>query len=101
VSADATARLSLDARLGLDKYVIDDAASHITVDQSRCAHCVLKPCLTCCPAWVYRLVDARVVARYENCLECGTCQLACDGLGNGGITWQIPAGGFGIRVRYG
>lgn len=96
-----TRELSLDDRLGLDKYEIDEAHSHITVDQSRCRVCRLQPCLTVCPASVYVMVENEVVARYENCLECGTCQVACDTGGEGGITWTPPQGGFGIVFRYG
>ena len=70
--------LTLDARLGLDKYEIDEEQSHIQVDQERCKTCALKPCLTVCPAYVYQWVDDHVAVRYENCLECGTCQIACD-----------------------
>ncbi len=94
-------QLSLDARLGLDKYEIDAENSHIQVDHARCVDCTIKPCLTCCPARVYRWVDDRVAVSYENCLECGTCQIACDSGGKGGITWHVPAGGFGILFRYG
>ncbi len=93
--------VTLDARLGLDKYEIDAEQSHIQIDQAHCQTCELKPCLTVCPAAVYQLVEARVTARYENCLECGTCQLACDNGGNKGLTWRNPQGGFGIRFRYG
>lgn len=93
--------LSLDARLGLDKYEIDEENSHILVDQSRCQICESKPCLTVCPAEVYRLVDDAIAVRYENCLECGTCQISCDSLGKGGIDWHPPQGGFGIIFRYG
>jgi len=93
--------LSLDARLGLDKYEIDEKNSHILIDQSRCQQCLLQPCLTVCPAAVYVTVDGDIVARYENCLECGTCQVACDTGGEGGITWNPPQGGFGILFRYG
>jgi ferredoxin like protein len=93
--------MSLDARLGLDRYEIDTEQSHIAVDHARCESCAPKPCLTVCPADVYRWVDDKVAVRYENCLECGTCQLACDHGGNGGITWQNPQGGFGIVFRYG
>jgi ferredoxin like protein len=42
-----------------------------------------------------------VAVRYENCLECGTCQIACDFGGNGAITWRPPVNGFGIIFRYG
>ncbi len=93
--------VSIDARLGLDKYEIDEEQSHITVDHSRCANCQLKPCLTVCPAVVYKWVDDHVAVNYENCVECGTCQVACDHGGNKGITWRNPQGGFGIMFRYG
>ncbi len=97
----STRELSLDDRLGLDKYEIDEEHSHIQVDQSACQGCRLRPCLTVCPAAVYVAVDGEIVARYENCLECGTCQIACDTGGEGGITWNPPQGGFGIVFRYG
>mgnify|MGYP001411154404 FL=1 len=97
----STRELSLDDRLGLDKYEIDEEHSHIQVDQSLCLRCQLRPCLTVCPAAVYVAVDGEIVARYENCLECGTCQIACDTGGEGGITWNPPQGGFGIVFRYG
>jgi len=96
-----TVILSLDARLGLDKYGIDEEQSHIVVDHELCRNCSAKPCLTVCPAHVYEWIDDRVAVRYENCLECGTCQLACDHGGNGAITWSNPQGGFGILFRYG
>ncbi|MBK8048796.1 MAG: 4Fe-4S dicluster domain-containing protein [Anaerolineales bacterium] len=93
--------LTLDDLLGLDRYEIDEEQSHIQVDQSRCQRCQLQPCLTVCPAAVYVVTEGEVTARYENCLECGTCQIACDSGGAGGITWRPPRGGFGIAFRYG
>jgi len=93
--------LSLDARLGIDKYEIDEQNSHIKVDHPRCQDCTAQPCLTVCPAEVYLWVDEKVAVRYENCLECGTCQIACDSGGNSAIDWQPPHGGFGIIFRYG
>ena len=93
--------LTLDARLGLDKYEIDREQSHIVLDHERCRSCALKPCLTVCPAGVYQWADERVAVHYENCLECGTCQIACDSTGNKAIRWRNPQGGFGILFRYG
>ncbi|MCJ7702722.1 MAG: 4Fe-4S dicluster domain-containing protein [Anaerolineales bacterium] len=93
--------MSLDARLGLDKYEIDEQQSHIQVDQSLCQQCSLRPCLTVGPADVYKWVNEEVKVSYENCLECGTCQIACDYGGEGGITWLNPSGGYGILFRYG
>ncbi len=100
-AASNVKNLSLDARLGLDKYEIDEEQSHIQIDAARCTTCERKPCLTVCPAYVYRWVDDHVAIRYENCLECGTCQIACDSGGQGGIAWRNPQGGFGILFRYG
>jgi ferredoxin like protein len=96
-----TKSLTLEARLGLDKYEIDAEQSHITLAIDRCATCTVRPCLSVCPAQVYTAVEGHIAVRYENCLECGTCQLACDNLGQGGITWRNPQGGFGIQFRYG
>jgi len=93
--------LTLDARLGLDKYEIDDNNSHIKVDNDICLTCENKPCLTVCPAEVYKWVESKVAVQYENCLECGTCQIACNTGGEGAITWHPPQGGFGIVFRYG
>ncbi len=93
-------KLSLDRRLGLDKYEID-SQSHIEVDQEKCAKCETKVCLYVCPAEVYKLEGDRIVCNYEDCLECGTCQIACHSGGMGGITWHNPRGGFGISYRYG
>jgi len=95
------ARTNLDAMLGLLKYETDGEQSHIQVDAARCPECAAKPCLTVCPAEVYRWIVDHVVVRYENCLECGACEIACDGGGNGGITWRNPQGGFGIVFRLG
>jgi len=95
-----TKTLTLEYRLGLDKYELDEK-SHIAVDQSRCQQCETQPCLTVCPARVYKLVENRITIAYENCLECGTCQVACDSGGKGGIDWRYPQGGFGIIFRYG
>ena len=91
--------LSLDARLGLDRYEIDAEQSHITVDHDKCTTCTARPCLVCCPAIVYRWVDERVAVAYENCLECGTCRIAC------GDTivkkWENPQPTMGVEYRFG
>jgi ferredoxin like protein len=101
VSGSSTALRSLDERLALDRYVIDSEHSHIQVDPVRCARCPARPCLAACPASVYRWVDEHMAIRYENCLECGTCQLVCHEAGNGGVDWRNPQGGYGIVLRYG
>lgn len=91
---------ALDSLLGLDKFEID-RLSHIKIDQARCESCRQMPCLTVCPAGVYKQVQHSIVAAHENCLECGACKIACDADGNAGITWRNPSGGFGVVFRYG
>ncbi|KYH38302.1 MAG: hypothetical protein AYL30_005250 [Candidatus Hecatellales archaeon B24] len=93
-------KLSLDKRLGLNKYEID-SESHIEVDKELCEKCEAKPCLFVCPAEVYKLEDGKLVYSYEDCLECGTCIIACKGMGRGAVNWRNPRGGFGIVYRYG
>jgi ferredoxin like protein len=93
-------KLSLDRRLGLNKYEID-SESHIEVDKELCEKCETKVCLFVCPAEVYKLEEDKLVYSYEDCLECGTCIIACKSEGRGAINWKNPRGGFGIVYRYG
>lgn len=92
---------NLDARLGFDHFEIDTENNHICLDEGKCRRCAPRPCLVVCPAQVYLMVGDVVTTRYENCLECGTCQVACDGCGNGGLTWRNPVNGLGIQFRKG
>jgi ferredoxin like protein len=93
-------KLSLDERLGMNKYKLD-SESHVEVNRELCGICETKVCLFICPAEVYRLVEDRLVFNYENCLECGSCTIACKNRGRGAINWKNPRGGFGIVYRYG
>jgi ferredoxin like protein len=93
--------INLDARLGFNHYEIDTEINHIHLDLEKCLGCEAKPCLTVCPAQVYLLMEDHISIRYENCLECGTCQMACDQAGNRGLTWRNPSNGYGIQFRFG
>ena len=92
---------NLDARLGCNRYDIDTENCHIHISLEKCQACKTRPCLTVCPAQVYLWKDNRMSIRYENCLECGTCQIACDQEGNQGLNWQNPTNGLGIQFRWG
>ena len=41
-------------------------------------------------------MDQRCIVNYEDCLECGTCQVA-----RRYTTWRNPKGGYGVTYRYG
>ena len=91
--------MSLEAKLGLNVFKIDEAP-HVTINQAICqAQCVRRPCLYVCPAGVYTLdKEGLVQAAHEGCLECGTCLIACP---HNGLTWNYPSAGFGVQYRFG
>jgi ferredoxin like protein len=70
-----------------------DRQSHIKINSKKCWNCSHKICLIICPAKAYEKNHRKIEFSYENCLECGTCRVACT---EGAITWENPRGGFGI-----
>jgi ferredoxin like protein len=70
-----------------------DKNSHIVIDQTRCRECKEKICITICPAGAYEEIGGKIEVAYENCLECGSCRVACK---EDAIEWQNPDGGFGV-----
>ncbi len=90
---------SVTGLLALNRFELDEGHPHISVDNEICeVSCTLRPCLTICPAEVYREHDGRVVADFAACLECGTCVIACP---PEAISWHYPRGGLGVQYRYG
>ena len=85
-------KLSLEDKLYLVKTK-KDQVSHIKIDRKVCRLCREKTCLFVCPANTYEERDGKIEASYENCLECGSCRVAC---ADGAIKWQNPRGGFGV-----
>lgn len=95
---DKIKTLSLDDRLALVKRTFDKV-SHIKVDQEKFQQSGNKAVLFLCPAKVYTLNEetGECIINFENCLECGTCQVACPEY----IKWENPHGVFGITYKYG
>ena len=73
--------------------------AHIRLDPGLCAGCLGRVCLHVCPAQVYVWdeAEAKIHLRYENCLECGTCRVACE---MGSIEWSNPSGGSGVIYKH-
>ena len=69
--------------------------SHINVNVELCRDCSSRICTRVCPAEVYVWNGEKhgVDVQYENCLECGTCRIACE---MDAIEWTNPPGGMGI-----
>lgn len=87
-----TPEMTLEAKLGLVKNK-KAAASHIKINKKLCKQCSNKVCLIVCPANTYEERKGVIEAAYENCLECGSCRVAC---ADGAISWENPRGGFGV-----
>jgi len=72
--------------------------SHIRIKEPLCKNCLSNICTYICPAEVYQWDDIKreLSIRHENCMECGTCYVACE-MQN--IEWSNPVGGTGIEYR--
>jgi ferredoxin like protein len=94
---------SSDCRVGLklSKTTFSPhTSSHLAVrDQEMCHGCVLRPCISVCPAGVYTYCEALgLIVAYQKCLECGSCKIVCE---FDNIDWNYPPGGFGVDYMQG
>ncbi len=95
------ANKGLDDKLYTVKYEVDEENSHLSViDPGACIRCKKKPCISKCPAEVYRWLEDEQTLEiaYENCLECGTCRVVCP---YDNFEWEYPRGGFGVAYKFG
>jgi len=90
--------MDIKERLGLNKYDIDKEYAHITINEEICEKCPHHFCVLACPANCYNLINGKIVFNYEDCVECGTCSVACD---RGSVSWHYPKSNHGIIYKYG
>lgn len=94
--------LTVEDKLGLDYFKVDDGHPHLKVDKALCEACETKICVYVCPVDDFASSDGReLILSWEGCVECGTCRVACNNAGNRGLAWENPRGGFGIHYRGG
>ena len=90
-------RTTLEEKLSTVRFKVD-REPHITVDSTVCKDCILRACLTVCPASLFELLsDGSIGFNHDECLECGACYLVCNE--EGAISWSHPRGGFGVAFR--
>ena len=91
--------MNIEAKLGLDVFKID-SEPHIIIRHEICqAKCLIRYCLSICPAELYTLSEqGEVQVNYEGCLECGACLIACV---HEALTWHYPRAGYGVQYRFG
>ncbi len=91
--------VDVKARLGTTKFVTDaHDFQHITVDPDICETCPHTMCTNSCPAKCFEFVNGRMQFTYEDCVECGTCDIVCT---PGSVKWHNPRASFGVNYRYG
>ena len=92
--------LTIEDKLGIDKFNVDENSSHIKVDKASTDVEEIRRVVRACPAGLYKLDESgKLLFDHLGCLECGTCRLV-----SGGKVvedWRHPAGGFGISFRMG
>ncbi len=91
--------MNINEKLSALKYNKGEK-SHLTVDNDVCMRCKDKCCTYICPAEVYQWNKEKCImnVRYENCLECGACKIACS---KKNIAWVYPDAGFGVKFKNG
>lgn len=91
--------MNINEKLSALKYN-KDTISHLSVNNDICMRCNDKCCTYICPAEVYQWNEEKCIMniRYENCLECGACKIACP---KKNITWVYPKAGFGVKFKNG
>ena len=69
--------------------------SHIKVNSSYCSMCPGKECTRFCPSGVFAWskIDDGLIVAYENCVECGACNLGCPFKA---IEYSHPEASYGI-----
>lgn len=92
--------MNIEEKLSLIRFNPDGKEHpHLKIiDERKCRDCKDKPCVNFCPAHTYEVEKEKLTISYENCLECGSCRIACP---QKNIDWQYPRAGFGVTYRYG
>jgi len=94
--------VNIDEKLGTLTYKADHNNAHIDIrNDAVCqTQCKDKTCTVVCPARVYVWEPSlnKLVVSYENCIECGACQMLCP---FDNIDCEMPRGGFGVQYKYG
>lgn len=92
--------MTIQDKLGVNKFNTDEQNSHITVDKDYPDKAEAGRIIRACPAGLYTMSeDGRLEFDHLGCLECGTCRV----LSGGRIvkSWGYPVGEKGISYRKG
>lgn len=94
------AKMTIQDKLGLNKFNTDELNSHIQVNKDYADKEETDRVIRVCPAGLYQMEeDGRISFDHLGCLECGTCRV----LSKGKVVeeWNYPAGEKGVSYRMG
>lgn len=93
------ARMTVEDKLGVDKFHVNEDESHILVNKQYADNEEVDRVIRICPAALYKREGDRLRFDYLGCLECGSCRI----LSGGKVikSWKHPDGAFGISFRQG
>ena len=86
------AKMSVDDKLGVVKFVTDEHESHIEINEDYQDEAEIKRLVMACPAELYKYTDGKLVFNHEGCLESG---------GKGVKSWNHPKGAMGVEYHHG
>lgn len=96
-------KLDIKNKLGVTTWNNDKHDNaHITVKPEICAKCPHQLCITGCPTECFKFYKVEGVEKmkfqYEDCVECGACDIMCD---QGSVSWTNPRGTYGVQYNHG
>jgi ferredoxin like protein len=92
--------LTIEEKLAVNKYFVDEGNAHIEIDPSYPNMKEKMKLINACPAGLYKLnKDKTLFFDSAGCLECGTCRVLC--LGTVVKKWEFPESTMGVEFRYG
>ncbi|NLI91325.1 MAG: ferredoxin family protein [Peptococcaceae bacterium] len=93
-------RVTIEEKLAVNKYFVDEGNAHIEIDPSYSDMKEKMKLVNACPAGLYKLnEEGTLFFDYAGCLECGTCRVLC--LGTIVKKWEFPESTKGVEFRYG
>lgn len=90
--------MTVEQKLGVDKYHVDEENAHIEVNPDAKPEDIMV-LVRACPAGLYKYEDGALKFDYAGCFECGTCRI----LSEGKVVkkWTFPTGSHGVEYRFG
>ncbi|MDH5401592.1 MAG: 4Fe-4S dicluster domain-containing protein [Candidatus Heimdallarchaeota archaeon] len=86
-------------KIGVTSWETDSHENaHIVVNGNICKNCPHHLCIAGCPTECFKFYENEMVFQYEDCVECGTCDIMCD---QGAVSWNNPRGTYGVKYSQG